>query len=72
MSLKKGNVSALLLRAAAASGNRMIAVSSRFETRQVFERSIMNIKARPGTSEGESILRDVFMTVRTQNKGLIR
>jgi len=71
VSLKKGNVSALLCTAAAMRGNRITEGSLRFKTRQVFARSFMNIKGRPRTSEG-NILHDVFITVRSENKGLIR
>jgi hypothetical protein len=70
-SLKKGNVSALLRTAAAANSNRITEGSLRFKTRQVFARSVMNIKGKPRTSEG-NILHDVFITVRSENKGLIR
>ena len=71
VSLKKGNVSALLCMAAAVRGNRITEGSLRFKTRQVFARSVMNIKGRPRTSEG-NILHDVFIAVRSENKGLMR
>ena len=71
VSLKKGNVSALLRTAAAVRGNRITEGSLRSKTLQVFARSVMNIKGRPRTSEG-NILHDVFITVRSENKGLIR
>jgi hypothetical protein len=71
ISIKKGNVSALLCRADAVRGNRISEGSLRFKTRQVFARSVMNIKGRARTSGG-NILHDVFITVWRENKGLIR
>jgi hypothetical protein len=65
-SFKKDSVTA-----AAGRRNRITGGSLHFKTRQVFACTVMNIKGRSRSSEG-NILYDVFITARTENKGLIR